>query len=311
MLTVPERLLRRVLNAQGLRSRWLPTSVGKVHVLDGEGRGELPPIVLLHGFSANAISYVGLLRRFAPHARRLIVPDSPGHGFSELPPQGLTRDTMLAGMFEALDRLIEEPAIVLGTSMGGFGAVRYAAARPHKVRGLVLVCPGGAPMDSEALRRFVDTFRVERHADALRFVDRMLASSPPGLRHLLAHGIRGRFTNRDLQRLLQSLSPRDLLQPGDLASLSMPTLMLWGRQEMILPPDGYDFFRRHLPQHAQVEIWDRFGHCGYLEQPEAVARRVLRFSRTTLWAERPEDFRVVPTGAQPVTHSANRAAHLH
>lgn len=311
MLTVPERLLRRVLNAQGLRSRWLSTSVGRLHVLDGEGRGELPPIVLLHGFSANAISYTGLLRRFAPHASRLVAPDSPGHGFSELPPEGLTRDTMMAGLFEVLDHVIDEPAIVLGTSMGGFGAIRYAAARPHKVRGLVLVCPGGAPMAPDALRRFTDTFRVQRHADALRFVDRMLASSPPGLRHVLAHAIRGRFTHEALRGLLDSLTPHDLLRTEELAALSMPTLMLWGRQEMILPPDHLDFFRRHLPQHAQVEIWDRFGHCGYLERPDAVARRVLKFARTTLWAETPEDYRVAPTGAQPVTHSAHRTAHLH
>jgi pimeloyl-ACP methyl ester carboxylesterase len=311
MLTVPERLLRRVLNAQGLRSRWISTSVGKVHVLDGEGRGELPPLVLLHGFSANSISYMGLLRRFAPHTQRLIAPDSPGHGFSELPREGLNRDTMIAGLFEVLDRVIDEPAIVLGTSMGGFGAVRYAAARPEKVRGLVLVCPGGAPMSSEALRRFTDTFRVERHADALRFVDRMLSSSPPGFRHVLAHGIRGRFTNENLRGLLESIAPRDLLRPEELAALEMPTLMLWGRQEMILPPDHLDFFRRHLPQHAQVEVWDRFGHCGYLEQPGAVARRVLKFARTTLWAEQPEDYRVLPPGAQGVTHSANRTAHLH
>lgn len=311
MLTVPERLMRRVLNAQGLRSRWLQTSVGRMHVIDGEGRGELPPLVLLHGFSANAISYMGLLQRFAPHAGRLVAPDCPGHGFSELPPQGLHRDSMITGLFEVLDRVIDEPAIVLGTSMGGFGAIRYAAARPHKVRGLVLVCPGGAPMGSAALGRFVETFRVQRHADALRFVDRMLASSPPGFRHVLAHAIRGRFTNPHLQDLLDSLEPDDLLQPEELAALTMPTLMLWGQQEMILPPDHLDFFRRHLPQSAQVEIWDRFGHCGYLEQPGAVARRVLKFARTTLWAQSPKDFCRPNDSAQTVTHSAHRTAHLH
>ncbi|MCX4243297.1 alpha/beta fold hydrolase [Paraliomyxa miuraensis] len=311
MLTVPERMMRRVLNAQGLDSRWLPTSVGRMHVIDGVGRGELPPIVLLHGFSANAISYLGLLQRLLPHAGRLIVPDCPGHGFSELPTAGLSPDTMMTGMFEALDRILDEPAIVLGTSMGGFGAVRYAAARPHKVRGLVLVCPGGAPMDPAALRRFTATFRVPRHADALRFVDRMLASSPPGLRHVLAHAIRGRFANPDLQGLLDGLTPDDLLRPEELSGLSMPTLMLWGRQEMILPPDHLDFFQRHLPHSARVEIWDRFGHCGYLEQPGPVARRVLKFTRTTLWAQSPRDHRRADGSAQDVTHSAHRTAHLH
>ena len=311
MLTVPERLARRVLNARGYRSRWLHTSVGRLHVLDGPGRGDLPPVVMLHGFSANAISYVGLLRRFAPHSRRLVAPDCPGHGFSEVPLGGLDRDAMMAGMFAVLDRVIDEPVVLLGTSMGGFGAVRYAARSPKKVRALVLICPGGAPMTPEGLQDFLDTFRIDRHREALAFVDRMLARSPRGLRHLLAHGIRGRFTNPQLRRLLDSLGPEDLLQPDELASLRMPTLMLWGREEMILPPAHLEFFQRHLPQHAQLEIWNQFGHCGYLEQPRAVTDRVLRFARTVIRAESRNRPIEVDDGVHGVTQSVHRTAHLH
>jgi len=311
MLTFPERVARRALNAQGLRSRWLDTSVGRLHVLDGPGRGTLPPIVMLHGFSANAISYVGLMRHFAPHARRMVAPDCPGHGFSELPRQGLSRETLTEGIFEVLDRVIDEPVILLGTSMGGFAAVRYAARSPHKVRGLALVCPGGSPMSGPALEHFLATFRLRGHRDALRFVDRMLASSPPGLRHLLAYGIRGRFTNPQMQRLLDSLHPDDLLRPDELAALTMPTLMLWGRNEMILPADGLDFFRRHLPRHAQVEVWNRFGHCGYLEQPRAVSERVLEFARTTIPAPDRQCDPRVDADAQDMTRSVHRTAHLH
>lgn len=311
MLTVPERLARRVLNATGLRSRWLDTSVGRLHVLDGRGRGTLPPVVMLHGFSANAISYAGLLHRFAPHTSRLIAPDCPGHGFSQVPPRGLDRDTMLDGIFEVLDRVIDEPVILLGTSMGGFGAVRYAASRPDKVRGLVLICPGGAPMTAAGLTDFLDTFRVDRHREALAFVDRMLASSPAGFRHVLAHGIRGRFTNPHLRRLLDSIGPDDLLRAHELSALAMPTLMLWGREEMILPPSHLQFFRRHLPHHAQVEIWNDFGHCGYLEQPRAVTDRVLRFTSEVVRAGSNNRPIQVDVGAQSVTQSAHRTAHLH
>lgn len=310
MLTRSERIARRVLNAWGLRSRWLETSVGRLHALDGPGRGDLPPVVMLHGFSANAISYMGLLRRFAPHTRRLVAPDCPGHGFSEVPPQGLCRQTMQDGMFEVLDRLIDEPVILLGTSMGGFGAIRYAARSPHKVRGLVLVCPGGAPMDDQGLQQLLDSFRVDRHGEALRFVDRMLASSPPGFRHVLAHAIRGRFTNEQLRRMLDSLDTDDLLRPEELSGLSMPTLMLWGRQERILPPSSLQFFLRHLPQEAQVEIWNDFGHCGYLEQPQAVTDRVVSFARTAISASSRNRPREVDAPAQGVTQSAHRGSHL-
>ncbi len=311
MLTFPERVVRRVLNARGLASRWLETSVGRMHALDGPGRGRLPPVVMLHGFSANAISYTGLLRRFAPHTRRLVAPDCPGHGFSAMPAEGLSRDTMLDGMFEALDQLIDEPVVLLGTSMGGFGAIRYAARSPHKVAALALVCPGGAPMTEPGLREFIETFHVDAHGQALRFVDRMLANSPPGFRHVLAHGIRGRFTHPQLRRLLDSLTPDDLLRPHELASLTMPTLMLWGREEKILPPAHLDFFRRHLPQHAQVEIWNDFGHCGYLEQPAAVTRRVVRFARTAIRSEPRDRPSGVDADAQTMTRCAHRTAHLH
>ena len=75
MLTVPERIFRRVLNAQGLRSRFLATRVGRMHVLDSTGAGSLPPIVVLHGLSANALCYAGLLQRFAPHFAKVVVYD--------------------------------------------------------------------------------------------------------------------------------------------------------------------------------------------------------------------------------------------
>jgi pimeloyl-ACP methyl ester carboxylesterase len=252
-------------------------------VLERVGRGPLPPVVMLHGISANALSYVGMFGHFVARSSRIIAPDCPGHGFSDVPRGGLDRDSMQAGMFEALDRVIDEPVVLLGTSMGGFGAMRYAAARPENVRALALVCPGGAPMSSPAeFQRFLDTFRINSYADALAFVDRMLVRSPQGLRHLLAHSIRGRFSHPELRRLFDSLEPGDMLSPDELARLTMPTLLLWGRDDLILPRAHLEFFRDHLPAHAEIEDLANFGHCGFLEQPGAVSQRVLNFVQTTL-----------------------------
>ncbi len=279
MITAPERLARRVLNAQGLKSRWLMTSVGRIHALDGVGQGPLPPIVMLHGFSANAISYSGLLRRFVPHTRRVIAPDMPGHGLSDVPAAGLGREAMLAGLHETLDRLIDEPAIVIGNSMGGLGAIRYAISRPQKVRGLVLISPGGAPMPEGELQTFLNTFRIERYTEALNFVDRMFAHSPRVLRHALAMGIRGRFAHPEMRRLIDDIRPEDLLTSDDLRALKMPGLFIWGREEWILPRCQFEFFHEHLPAHIELEEWANFGHCGFMEQPEALTRRMVRFIR--------------------------------
>ncbi len=257
-----------------------------MHVLDREGHGELPPIVLLHGISANGLSYTQMLGRLSAHTRRVTAPDCPGHGFSDFPQGGLDRDSMLHGLSETLDRVIDEPVILVGTSMGGFAAARYAAAHPDKVHALVLICPGGAPTPcEESFQRFLQTFRIERHSQALEFVDRMLVRSPQGLRHVLAHGIRNRFSHPQLRRLLDSITLDDMLRPEELARLDMPTLMLWGRDELILPRCHLEFFQEHMPAHTLIEEWANFGHCGFLERPEAVARRLIRFARTAFTGE--------------------------
>ncbi len=282
MLTVPERIARRVLNAQGLRSRFLSTRVGRMHVLDSAGTGSLPPIVVLHGLSANAICYAGLIRRFAPHCRRVIAPDMPAHGFSEVPVGGLSDQSMVTALGEVLDRVLSEtnePAILVGNSMGGLAAVRYACARPERVAGLALVSPGGAPMPPAQFAQFLRTFEISTHREALRFVDAVFANGAGILRHALAHGIRQRFTHPQLRQLLTSITPEHMLSPAELSGLRMPTLLIWGREERVLPRSHLEFFRRHLPARSEIEEWPNFGHIGFLEQPEALAKRVLGFAR--------------------------------
>lgn len=279
MMSLPERLGLRLLNAQGLRSRWVTTSAGKMHVLDGEGRGELPPIVLLHGLSANAAAYGTYLRKMLPHVRRVIAPDMPGHGLSEVPRGGLGRDSMLAGGFEALDRLIDEPAIFIGNSMGGLGVIRYALARPELVKGLLLVSPGGAPMPEPAFQRFLDTFRIHSHEGALEFVDRVFASPPTLLRHAYAMAIRERFSHPALRELLGDITGADMLRPEEVAALTLPTLLIWGREERVLPRAHLAFFAENLPAPAEIEEWPDLGHVGFVEQPEGLVRRSLTFAR--------------------------------
>lgn len=284
LMTVSERILRRVLNAQGLASRFIATKAGRIHVLDGAGSGHLPPIVLLHGLSANAICYGGLLRKLAPFTRRVIAPDMPAHGFSDAPAAGLDDTVLLESMTAVLDRILSEtgePAIFLGNSMGGLAAIRYAQARPDRVAGLVLVAPGGAPMPPAEFSQFLKRFDITSHGDACAFVDDIFAHGAGVLRHAVAHGVRQRFTHPQLRRLLAGITPAQMLRPEDLADLTMPTLLVWGREERILPPSHLEFFRDHLPEHATVEEWANFGHCGFLEQPTALCNRVIEFARIT------------------------------
>jgi pimeloyl-ACP methyl ester carboxylesterase len=276
LMTLTNHLARTSLQLTGYRSRRVRTSTGRVHVLDARGRGHLPPVVLLHGISSAGVHFLPLLYRLRGRVRRLIVPDLPAHGFSDRPTV-IRPEVLKDALVEAMDAVIDEPAVLFGNSMGGIAAVHYALARPERVRGLILCSPSGAAMDEAELRRFVGTFALDTHEAALGFVDRLF-SRKNRMRHLFAWGVRRQFQAPEVRSLLSSTSPADLLTPEQLSSLRMPVLVLWGKDERILPRHHLDYFRAHLPAHARFEEPEGFGHAPHLDDADAVARRILAFT---------------------------------
>jgi len=266
------------LQLSGFESVKVATSKGPVHALRVEGGGPLPPVVLLHGFSSMGAHFFNLMRHLRPHVRSILAPDAPGHGFSYQPEQ-MGPGELQSGLFEALDRLVEEPSIVYGNSMGGLAALRFALRRPERVRGLFLASPVGAPMDSAQIEAFLRQFRVQSHDEALDFVSRVFQIDGPS-RHLLAWGVRRKFGHPVMKALLGALSPEDLLSPEQVQSVSTPVLFVWGGAERVLPREHRDFFVENLPEHAQVSEPPRFGHGPCMEHPHAVAQHLLDFARS-------------------------------
>ncbi len=269
------RLQHWVLRAQGFQSRNIPTSAGHIHLYDAPGRGPLPPVVVLHGISACAAQYEPVLRRMRRWSRRVIAVDAPGHGRSEVPDEwNLQR--ILEGNIEALDAVLDEPAIVYGNSMGGYGAVRFALARPEQVHGLALTSPGGAPMDSQELRDFIGRFLFERSADALVFLDRLYGERRL-LSRLIASSVRAQMLR--VQPILEALRPELLLTRPELSRLEMPILLQWGPLDKLLPEGHQAFFRDALPAHT-FESPARFHHCPNLDRPGELSHRLRAWAET-------------------------------
>lgn len=269
----------------GYTSRHVETSMGRVHVLEAEGRGHRPPVVLLHGLSSAGVHFLPMLGALHGRFSRIILPDLPGHGFSDFP-----RSPGAGGFhdatFQALDQLVGEPAVFFGNSLGGYAAIRYAAARPYRVRGLFLASPAGAAMTDAELEALRALFRLRGHRDALAFIDRLLAR-PGWTRHVLAWGIERQFRRPEVDAVLRIAAAEHLLTPGELARLEMPTVLWWGRHERILPARNLEFFRAHLPAHARVEEPEGFGHSPFLDDPHALARRLSAFGDEVLLGSTP------------------------
>lgn len=256
----------------------LTTSVGRVHVLDVRGRGRLPPVVLLHGLSAAGVHYVPLLFRLIRHVRRIVLPDLPGHGFS---PRANSTDarTLQVALTEALDQTLDEPAWLFGNSLGGYSAIRYALQRPERVRGLLLASPAGAHMEPEDFASLRSLFRLTRHGDALRFIDRLFAK-PRRFRHLYALGLRRQFRRTDIEAIFDAATTETLISADELRALTMPLLLIWGHAERILPARSLAFFRAHLPPHVEIHEPHGWGHAPFLDDVVGLSWRLLNFMHT-------------------------------
>ena len=279
LIPLAERLGRRVLRRRGVRTRWVETPSGRMHVYDAPGRGSLPTTVLLHGISSSATPFGPLLARLQRHVRRVVAPDYPGHGFSPTPYRTLTPDSLLQSLTHVLDQTVSEPAVLVGNSLGGALALHYAIARPDRVRALVLVSPAGARATEDEWLALKDAFAFTSRAGAVVFLDRVYHRMP-WFAHLIAHELPASIQRRAVRDLLATAGNDHLASPEALGSLEMPVLLVWGRSERLLPETHLQYFVRHLPKHAVVERPEGFGHCPHVDAPEALARRIVEMARS-------------------------------
>jgi 2-succinyl-6-hydroxy-2,4-cyclohexadiene-1-carboxylate synthase len=256
--------------------------------LNVEQSGAGRPLLLLHGFTGSAASWVPLTDSLPPQFCT-IAPDLIGHGRSDSPPDSARyrMEHCVVDLLAVLDALEIERADVLGYSMGGRVALHLAAAAPDRVGMLVLESssPGiaGAAerqariaadqaladmIEREGLAAFVDRWEhlpLFASQSALpedtraRLHDQRLRNSPIGL----ANSLRGMGAGRQ-----ESLWER-------LAGLVVPTLLLAGELDAKYRALAGEMLA--LLPNARAVLVPGAGHTVHLEQPQAFAQNVLEF----------------------------------
>lgn len=228
----------------------------------------MPPIVLLHGWGQSARIWDGQAAHFS-RLGPVSVPNLPGHGGAADAPAEAWLDILA-------DRLPEEPAILVGWSLGGMLALQLAHALPERVAGLALVattpCFAQRPdwphgCDEATLQAFTEGTETQRvggnptkilgrffalmlQGDALprssfnalarEAVDRQHPPSPLGL----AAGL----------ELLAGLDLRPIL-----SGITQPAWVAHGDRDAIIPQAAGRELAERLPQAA----WQGFAHCGH------------------------------------------------
>ncbi len=265
---------RRLLAGAPVTERRLDLAGVSTAVLEG---GDGPPVVLLHGQGGWSGMWLPVITELVT-THRVVAPDLPGLGASEVSDGSPDAARVLAWLGELIQRTCQSPPALVGASLGASIAARFAIAHPDRLSRLVLVGAGSlarfrpAPGVVLALIRFITRPNERTHARFLRQVavdparvralmgDRWEASQAYNLDRARTPSVRA--ANR---RLLRELGTRRI-PPQELARITVPTSLIWGRHDRVM--------RLRIAEAASarygwpLHVIEDAGHFS-IEQPEA------------------------------------------
>ncbi len=235
-----------------------------------EGRDpDRTPIVCLHGMFGG-LSNFDHLARHMDYERTIVIPELPLF-------KGRSRYLKIQGLADwvikyVLNRFNFRKAILIGNSLGGHIALECALTNPGRVKALVLAGSSGLfeqNFGCSRPRRFDREYIRERAQQA--FYDFQLDEwIIDEIEQILA-------SNRKLARLLKiARSTHEYNMEGYLTAIRQPTLLVWGKNDIITPPHVAESFLKILPN-ASLEWIDKCGHAPMMEHPAMFMKLVRHF----------------------------------
>jgi pimeloyl-ACP methyl ester carboxylesterase len=269
--------LQRPLDLLGRRVNVLDTG-GPTQPTSSAGTMR-PPLLFLHGWSSNWQIFLLNIAAFMDTHRCLAI-DLPGFGASEMPAEPISIRGYAKTVDAMCDALGVECVSVVGNSMGGFIGAELALSFDTRVDRLVLVSAAGLSTEHLArgpalvlarvvtagvpyTRRFESA--VVRRPRLRRAGMQWVVRYPEKLSVPLAQELVLSFGRPGFVPALKALleySYRDRL-----AAIEIPVLIVWGRNDLLVPVGDAERYRRLIGDNARVEILDDTGHAPMLERP--------------------------------------------
>jgi pimeloyl-ACP methyl ester carboxylesterase len=264
-----------------------------VHLRD-EGPAGAPALILLHGSNSQLQTWDKWTAQLK-NKYRIIRLDLPGHGITGPDPKD---DYSAAASISVIDRLAANRGlthfILGGNSMGGGIAYYYALAHPQKLDGLILVDAAGGPENST--KKLPIGFRIMQ----MPVINELATVITPRSiieKSLRASVSRGGYINDaevDLYwNMLRRPGNRDATlkrfaayrnrdrNPKGVENMPIPTLILWGQKDKLIPVSAVPWFEKQFPDHV-THIYPDTGHLPMQEVAEQSANDV------AAWLARPK-----------------------
>jgi pimeloyl-ACP methyl ester carboxylesterase len=248
----------------------------------GNASGET--VVLLHGFGASKENWLPLLP-FLARRYHLFIPDLPGWGESAFDPKAVYgMDAQVQRVADWMQQVLpgEQPAHVVGSSMGGGIAGLLAARHPQLMRSVTLMNAAGvAGTQTTRFERLLMQGRNGLIAHNMKGVLDLLTTvmESRGLALLMAPGmywdlVSRRHVNEHMFRHLMQNTPDESLPA--FSAVTVPAFILWGEQDQVLHVSCAETFRQLIPA-ARVKVLPGIGHLPMVESPHRTASLLRRF----------------------------------
>ena len=237
-------------------SHFLNWRGAEIHYTD-EGSGV--PVVMIHGLGGSFLNWNKLRDRMKDDYRVIRI-DLPGFGLSDLPqPEGDKTNYIQQYrdfMSFMLDTLHVDSVYLVGNSMGGMMSWGTAADHPDKVKKMVLISAAGYDLEnvSNTAARMLKVPFIEYLKN-----NNMMWNREGNIHAAIALASSGRFPDSSM-----------------IATVKCPTLILWGKQDKIVPLDHAYRFKRDI-KNSEMVLFDNCGHCAMIEMADETAAAIKQF----------------------------------
>jgi pimeloyl-ACP methyl ester carboxylesterase len=231
----------------------------RIHYID---RGSGPVVVLVHGLADDANTWRATIDVLARN-HRVLAPDLIGHGQSDKPLLNYRAQTFTDFLLGFLDVLHISRASFVGQSLGGWTIALVALQQPERVEWLVLVDSAG--FADQPLPACINSATLAQSRELVPYVFATAAfTNNPAIPKAI---LTARVTHGDgytIARFLESARRNEDVLDGKLNRIAIPTLIIWGEADRLIPLATGRRFEREIPG-SQLRIVPGCGHDVQLE----------------------------------------------
>jgi pimeloyl-ACP methyl ester carboxylesterase len=248
----------------------------KIHYVEA---GSGPVVVLLHGLGGDATNWAFNVAALA-QKYRVIVPDQIGFGKSDKPLINYRISTYVDFLDAFLKEMKIERASLVGNSMGGWVAAGFALAHPEKVDRIVLADAAGFALapefdTSQLIKLNPSTREGMKELVSHVFYNKIIFMSDAFIDSSMAARINA-GDGHTIRSITESIIRREDVLDNRLSAIKHPVLIIWGREDRLLPPSDGERFKKELPN-SQLIIFERCGHAPQVEKASDFNAAVLKF----------------------------------